>query len=96
MKASHIRGTAGDYHPYFFSTRPNRKLTGHNSCVNALAFSLGDGRWLASAGDGESSFLLQYALRTVAQTDHVVKLWDLHQDNLVAPSCSFSGPAVSP
>ena len=37
----------------------NRKLTGHNSCVNALAFSPGDGRWLASAGDGKSSFLPQ-------------------------------------
>jgi hypothetical protein len=32
----------------------NRKLIGHSSCVNALAFSSGEGRWLASAGDGES------------------------------------------
>lgn len=31
-----------------------RKLSVHNSCVNALTFSNGDGRWLASAGDGES------------------------------------------
>ncbi|KAF8524967.1 hypothetical protein JB92DRAFT_2877811 [Gautieria morchelliformis] len=28
-----------------------RRLTAHTSCVNALAWS-GDGRWLASAGDG--------------------------------------------
>ncbi|KAN0129519.1 WD40 repeat-like protein [Lactarius tabidus] len=61
---------------YFAEGFPySRKITGHNSCVNALAFSPGDGRWLASAGD-----------------DRVVKLWDLHQDDLVAPSCSFSGP----
>ena len=30
------------------------------------------------------------------QTDRVVKLWDLHQENLTAPSRSFSGPVVSP
>ncbi|GBE85301.1 WD40 repeat-like protein [Sparassis latifolia] len=29
----------------------SKKLTGHTSCVNALAFSHGSGRWLASAGD---------------------------------------------
>ncbi|KAF9242646.1 WD40 repeat-like protein [Melanogaster broomeanus] len=29
----------------------SRKLTAHNSCVNYLAFSRNDGRWLASAGD---------------------------------------------
>ncbi|PWN48145.1 WD40 repeat-like protein [Violaceomyces palustris] len=28
-----------------------RVLRGHHSCVNALAFSRGDGRWLASGGD---------------------------------------------
>jgi hypothetical protein len=29
-----------------------RKLSAHASCVNALAFSNLDGRWLASGGDG--------------------------------------------
>ncbi|KAI9464962.1 WD40 repeat-like protein [Lactarius psammicola] len=59
---------------YFAEGFPySRKLTGHSSCVNALAFSPGDGRWLASAGD-----------------DRVIKLWDLHQENLIAPSRSFS------
>lgn len=29
-----------------------RKLEAHKSCVNALAFSSGDGRFLASGGDG--------------------------------------------
>jgi len=43
--------------------------------VNALAFSSGGGRWLASAGD-----------------DRVVKLWDLHQEDVSVPSCSFTGP----
>ena len=27
--------------------------------------------------------------------DRVVKLWDLHQEDVTEPSCSFSGPAVS-
>ncbi|KAH9991247.1 WD40 repeat-like protein [Russula vinacea] len=61
---------------YFASGLPySRKLIGHSSCVNALAFSSGEGRWLASAGD-----------------DRVVKLWDLHQEDVKEPSCSFSGP----
>jgi len=37
---------------YFASGLPySRKLVGHSSCVNTLAFSSGEGRWLASAGD---------------------------------------------
>ncbi|KAH9969822.1 WD40 repeat-like protein [Russula dissimulans] len=61
---------------YFASGLPySRNLIGHSSCVNALAFSSGEGRWLASAGD-----------------DRVVKLWDLHQEDVKAPSCSFTGP----
>ncbi|THH16523.1 hypothetical protein EW146_g4128 [Bondarzewia mesenterica] len=31
--------------------RYSRKLSEHKSCVNALSFSNGDGKWLASAGD---------------------------------------------
>lgn len=29
-----------------------RKLRSHDSCVNAVAFSSNDGRWLATGGDG--------------------------------------------
>ena len=29
------------------------------------------------------------------QTDRVVILWDLHQEDVAAPSCSFTGPGVS-
>ncbi|KAH9975631.1 WD40 repeat-like protein [Russula compacta] len=61
---------------YFAAGLPySRKLIGHSSCVNALAFSSGEGRWLASAGD-----------------DRIVQLWDLHQEDVTTPSCSFSGP----
>ncbi len=27
--------------------------------------------------------------------DRVVKLWDLHQEDVSVPSCSFTGPGVS-
>jgi hypothetical protein len=30
-----------------------------------------------------------------AYIDRVVKLWDLHQEDLTVPSCSFNGPGVS-
>lgn len=35
-----------------FRFRLSRPLLGHTSCVNALGFSNGDGRFLASGGDG--------------------------------------------
>lgn len=35
-----------------FRFRSCRFLLGHSSCVNALAFSNGEGRFLASGGDG--------------------------------------------
>ncbi|TDL22196.1 WD40 repeat-like protein [Rickenella mellea] len=39
-------------HTIFDSGFPySRRLEGHKSCVNALDFSSGNGRWLASAGD---------------------------------------------
>jgi len=35
------------------TANPNiRKLRGHDSCVNAVAFSSNDGRWLGTGGDG--------------------------------------------
>ncbi|KAH9980092.1 WD40-repeat-containing domain protein [Lactifluus volemus] len=83
---------------YFASGFPySRKLTGHSSCVNALAFSSGEGRWLASAGDGEyplSRNMSQMCKTcTMAAKDRVVKLWDLHQEDVTTPSCSFKGPS---
>jgi hypothetical protein len=44
-----------------------------------------------------SSLLLddRYDWSVVRYTDRVVKLWDLHQEDVAAPSCSFSGPSVS-
>ncbi|OCB84985.1 WD40 repeat-like protein [Sanghuangporus baumii] len=39
-------------HAIFDSGFPySKKLRAHKSCVNAITFSRGDGRWLASAGD---------------------------------------------
>jgi WD repeat-containing protein 22 len=75
----------------------NRKLIGHSSCVNALAFSSGEGRWLASAGDGKSllPYWHRYKWSPSSHIDRVVKLWDLHQEDVSVPSCSFTGPGVS-
>lgn len=39
-----------------------RRLEGHKSCVNALKFSSGEGRFLASAGDGACSRVLLWLL----------------------------------
>ena len=71
-----------------------RKLTQHTSCVNALAFSPDDGRWLASGGDGE--FPTEVLVKGVPyfSADRQILLWDFHQDNLRYPSASFSGPRV--
>ena len=67
----------------------------HSSCVNAITFS-GDGRWLASAGDGTytSPILVLKYLTWLA--DPYVYLWDFHQDSLDKPSHAFRGPRVSP
>ncbi|KAK4701348.1 hypothetical protein P7C70_g4885, partial [Phenoliferia sp. Uapishka_3] len=35
----------------------NTQLSSHTSCVNSLAFSPGDGQWLATAGDDKKVFL---------------------------------------
>ncbi|KAJ7701447.1 WD40 repeat-like protein [Mycena rosella] len=53
----------------------SRKLAAHSSCVNALAFSSLDGRFLASGGD-----------------DLNIHLWDLHEEQVTTPCCSFRGP----
>ncbi|KAJ7439203.1 WD40 repeat-like protein [Mycena latifolia] len=53
----------------------SRKLAAHTSCVNALAFSSLDGRFLASGGD-----------------DLNIHLWDLHEEQVDTPCCSFRGP----
>ena len=73
----------------------NRVLYGHKSCVNALAFSSGDGHYMASAGDGMAD---QYMPRSVSnevlQSDHIVRLWDLYREEVEITS-AFSGPTVS-
>ena len=38
------------------SNSTSRKLKAHSSCVNALTFSSGEGRFLASGGDGMHTF----------------------------------------
>ena len=74
-----------------------RRLTAHTSCVNALAWS-GNGRWLASAGDGKQikSVIapIAPATRHGQYTDRRVLLWDFHPlDNLSAPLVC-TGPRV--
>ncbi|KAF7348252.1 WD40 repeat-like protein [Mycena sanguinolenta] len=56
----------------------SRKLNAHTSCVNALAFSSLDGRFLASGGD-----------------DLNIHLWDLHEDRVSKPCCTFQGPLAN-
>ncbi|KAI0317617.1 WD40 repeat-like protein [Amylostereum chailletii] len=47
-----LRARRGLIESYFDNGFPySMKLSEHTSCVNALAFSRGDGRWMASAGD---------------------------------------------
>lgn len=74
-----------------------RKLFGHSSCVNALAFSSGDGRFLASGGDGKSLGLCTsgyHSLRLRYFIDMQIQIWDFHQNDVNVPSCSFRGPRV--
>lgn len=69
----------------------------HTSCVNSLTLSSGDGRFLASGGDGAYSFkcLTSSDLISYTGTDPFVYLWDLHQDELTQPTCGFIGHKVS-
>ncbi|KAJ8593937.1 WD40 repeat-like protein [Rhizopogon salebrosus TDB-379] len=48
----------------------SRKLTAHRSCVNYLAFSRHDGRWLASAGDDFCVQLWDFSLEDVQRPSH--------------------------
>lgn len=77
---------------------PFRYLTGHTSCVNALAFSNGDGRFLASGGDGaELSSTAQKSseLKSLpCLPDLRIQLFDFQREDLNHPSWSFVGPTV--
>lgn len=83
---------------FFFGFCPSRSLRGHSSCVNALAFSNGDGRFLASGGDGTQ--LPQTAQRS-PELKHIsrlidlqIQLFDFQQEDLACPSWAFVGPTV--
>lgn len=72
-----------------------RKLQGHRSCVNALAFSSGDGQWLASGGDGWLFRSNIAMLALITHKDLAVQLYDFHQQDIKKPSCSFLGHRVN-
>ncbi|OCH92640.1 WD40 repeat-like protein [Obba rivulosa] len=48
----------------------SKTLSAHTSCVNTLAFSNGDGRWLASGGDDPTILLWDFHQDNVAQPSH--------------------------
>jgi DDB1- and CUL4-associated factor 5 len=72
---------------------PNRKLTKHTSCVNALAYS-GDGRFLASGGDGKCKISYLFSFSSEMYIDLEILLWDFHQESLKEPSYALRGPQV--
>ena len=75
-----------------------RKLAGHRSCVNAITFSRGDGRWLASGGDGMWIKYMEMSCKFLIFSvllDLTIKLWDFHQESLIDASYSFIGHTVS-
>lgn len=72
-----------------------RTLNAHTSCVNALAFSSLDGRFLASGGDGASVCCSPAELHDHGFCiDLNINLWDLHEERVSTPCCSFKGPIV--
>lgn len=48
-----VRSTRKEKHDGVYLFPSTRRLNSHTSCVNALTFSSGDGRFLASGGDGK-------------------------------------------
>lgn len=75
-----------------------RKLRSHDSCVNAVAFSSNDGRWLATGGDGlctpvlpKLSLLIEPHLSWL---DRRLLIWDLWQENIEKPVHTFLGANV--
>lgn len=77
----------------------HRKLSMHVSCVNSLTLSSGDGRFLASGGDGELRDPL-YSIYAVSQQlcipDPFIYIWNLHQEDLTRPTCGLIGHKVRP
>ncbi|CDR98804.1 hypothetical protein [Sporisorium scitamineum] len=69
-QALNHRYSAQQHHMHKSRFLYRRSLTGHTSCVNALAFSRGQGRWLASAGDDTEIHIrdMFVDLRNEAQT----------------------------
>ncbi|KJA21206.1 hypothetical protein HYPSUDRAFT_141104 [Hypholoma sublateritium FD-334 SS-4] len=77
----------------------SRKLQAHKSCVNALTFSSGAGRYLASGGDGAYRHRDPGTLESLTgqppwrpALDLRILLWDFHQDDVKAPSHTLRGP----
>jgi hypothetical protein len=67
--------------------------------VNALSFSSGDARFIASGGDGEDlrffSFVVEELfIGTRMQQDFYIHLWDMHQEDIIVPSRTLTGPKV--
>lgn len=60
-----VRNTRKDKHDGVYLFPSTRRLNSHTSCVNALTFSSGDGRFLASGGDGK------LATRSPAAGSHI-------------------------
>ena len=75
-----------------------RKLRSHDSCVNAVAFSSNDGRWLGTGGDGlftpvlpKLYYLWNYILPWL---DRRLLIWDLWQEDIEKPVHTFLGANV--
>jgi hypothetical protein len=76
------------------TSRCARKLSAHVSCVNTMTFSRGDGRWLASGGDGARIVIHARAHLMFFRKDRNILLWDFHQPDLTQPAQALFGPRV--